>query len=262
MARRNGVEQQLSADEARLLKSVPAVDTVGNSKLRTEFAEEGWDEDKYWDIRNRLVERGLLELGRGRGGSVRRVPVQAEDTETDSAERSLYEPLLKAIESGWAKEKNLGPQTAAHITAHKGRLDTGGKWTRPDIIVATYKTFTLTPEKRFDLISFEVKPGDALDVTGVYEALAHRRAATFSYTLVHVTEAKQKDEKVLKKLNAAIAEASRFDVGLIVAADPNDHDTWDEKVEAVRDDPGSEALEAFLKLQTSSDFQNRIKSWF
>jgi len=38
----------------------------------------------------------------------------------------------------------------------------------------------------FDVVTFGVKPSDAIDVTAVYEALAHRRAATRAYVILHV----------------------------------------------------------------------------
>src|SRR5208283_297307 len=49
---------------------------AGNVTLQREL---GWSEEVFWPIRDRLVDSGLLELGRGRGGSVSMVaqpPVQ------------------------------------------------------------------------------------------------------------------------------------------------------------------------------------------
>ena len=41
-----------------------------------------WDDDLYWSVRDRLVEAGQLELGRGRGGSVRGVFTDATQITT------------------------------------------------------------------------------------------------------------------------------------------------------------------------------------
>jgi len=60
----------------------------GNVTLQREL---GWSEDSYWPIRDRLVDAGLLELGRGRGGSVSLV-IQAAPLQSDTFEppSSLY----------------------------------------------------------------------------------------------------------------------------------------------------------------------------
>lgn len=36
--------------------------------------------------------------------------------------------------------------------------------------------------------TFEVKPSDAIDVTAVYEVLAHLRSATHAYVIFHVPD--------------------------------------------------------------------------
>jgi type I restriction enzyme M protein len=60
------------ADEETLLKLVPVNGPAGNVHLLNKLKEKGWDEKRYWDVRERLLEEGKLEKGRGRGGSVRR----------------------------------------------------------------------------------------------------------------------------------------------------------------------------------------------
>lgn len=64
-----------------ILKELPKDGTaVGNLSLQTRIAERldaKVKEDDYLEARNALIEEGKLEVGRGRGGSVRRV-VQAE----------------------------------------------------------------------------------------------------------------------------------------------------------------------------------------
>lgn len=57
--------------EHLLLKRVPEDGTaIGNTTLMREL---GWPEAEYRDVRNHLLDRDQIELGRGRGGSVRRV---------------------------------------------------------------------------------------------------------------------------------------------------------------------------------------------
>jgi hypothetical protein len=66
--------------ESLLLLLVPSSDAIGNVSLRNLLAERGWDDELYWAIRNRLIERGILETGRGKGGSVRRASGAASVT--------------------------------------------------------------------------------------------------------------------------------------------------------------------------------------
>lgn len=58
--------------ESRLLELVPVTGSVGNVTLIRTLADEGWSENQYWDVRQRLMDCGKLVTGRGRGGSVKR----------------------------------------------------------------------------------------------------------------------------------------------------------------------------------------------
>jgi hypothetical protein len=188
---------QTSLEEV-LLASVPEVEAIGNVTLRSSLVEQGWSEDQYWEIRNSLIERGALATGRGKGGSVRRVPAQpillaivAQTAQTQpttvlaQTERDLYTPMAEVIKNKWALDYRLD-SIVVEITASQGARQTGGKWTRPDITVASYKTFPYIPGRHFDLFTFEIKPTDAIDITIVYEALGHRRASTKAYALMHI----------------------------------------------------------------------------
>lgn len=47
---------------------------MDNKNLYTQLVDKkGWIEEKYWRVRNRLIEQGELGSERGRGGSVRRL---------------------------------------------------------------------------------------------------------------------------------------------------------------------------------------------
>jgi hypothetical protein len=231
--------------EQQLLSLVPYDGSgVGNTRLIRELR---WDEENYWDIRNRLVERGGLELGRGRGGSVRRIvrggmtpgaapfaPECAESKDTRLTESDLYAPIARVLDDKWTKDKRVESAIIA-TTAHQGSRATGGKWTRPDITVATLSTYPYVPGRHFDVITFEIKPCDAIDVTAIYEALAHLRSATRAYVMLHVPDAHSED---LEELILEIcAEAKKHGIGVYTFADPANYETWDERVEPIRRDP-------------------------
>lgn len=77
-------EQDIHALETLLLARVPDSEAIGNVSLRSQMAAQGWDEESYWAVRNRLIERGILETGRGKGGSVRRVMATASQRALDA----------------------------------------------------------------------------------------------------------------------------------------------------------------------------------
>lgn len=278
MALENLAQQDIEALEVKLLEKVPESGRIGNKNLREQLLKSAeWNVDVYWKVRNNLIDRGLLVKGGGKGGSVRRPepagdvsPIQSDDTQSGTAEggslptirmseSSLYEPMAKVIREDWTKDYRLD-SFFLEVTAHQGARSTGGKWTRPDITLASYKTFAYVPGKHFDLITFEIKPQDAIDITVVYEALAHRRAASRAYALLHVPEDKK---GLLEEVIAEIcSQAKQFGVGVILAADPEDYDTWDEVVESARTEPDPERLNDFLSQQVSLLFRETVIRWF
>jgi hypothetical protein len=204
----------------------------------------------------------------GRGGSVRRVKTVPAPVDTPAvaqpiaqqiqAERDLYEPMAKVIRENWSPEFGLDA-VIFEITAQGGRRS-DGKWSRPDVTLASYKTYPYVPGRHFDLITFEVKPTEGLDVTVVYEALAHRRAATRAYALLHIPDDTRAEvEEVLEEI---CVEAKRVGVGVIVAANPGNYETWETIVEATRHEPEPQRLNDFLAKQVSQGFREQIVRWF
>ena len=255
-------DEEVSELEQRLLASMPPQGPIGNGALRYKL---GWDEDRYWYIRNRLLQVGVLVTGRGRGGSVLRVvPVVSSDAERLGtvapriAEKDLYDPIVFTIRSHWVPDHQI-QDFVIDCTAQQGRRDTGGKWTRPDITLASCNTYKFVPGKQVELNTFEIKTYDGLDVTAVYEALSHRRAAHYSYVLAYVPES---ERAVLKSLLHRVrGDADEHGVGFIVVAEAADYETWDFEVEPSRNDPDPADLDNFIRNQTSEEFKDSILSW-
>jgi hypothetical protein len=167
MANEGLSEEELFNLEKTLLDQVPEVGkAIGNTMLRERLE---WSEDQYWTVRARLLERGLLEVGRGRGGSVRR-PFQHIQSQ----------PL----------GNNIKP-TQTQVFA-------------PDDVAETYA-----------------------------EVL-----------------------EIVKE------EAERHGVGFVVMGQAGNYETWDEQVEAVRQEPDPEKLNDFLAKQLSTTFKEQIAKWF
>jgi hypothetical protein len=172
-----------SADRVRLLALVPSDGSaVGNTALRRDLK---WSEHRYWYARDSLLEEGTIVRAKGRGGAIRRVLLEeggvsetaveaelvGEATLAYVHEAELYPPIRNTLETFWAKERQIEP-LAVEITVAQGRRRTGGRWTRPDLVSAAVRTYRYLPGKYMEVVTFEVKPFDTIDVTAVYEALA------------------------------------------------------------------------------------------
>jgi len=272
--------EQIELRQKELLGAVPDVNPIGNKALREQLGSN-WSEDLYWAVRNRLVERGLLEIGRGRGGSVKKVPPPAsiqvaqdpdlpdvpiaqsmpqQEVGPDySRELELYQPISAVIRNQWAKAQGFDSYLV-EVTAKQGSRQTGGKWSRPDVTVVGYKTFPYLPGRFLEVASFEVKTTDTIDVSAVYEALAHRRAATRAHVVFHIPTARRTETDNV--LEAVSEEAKRLGIGVIVADDPTDFDTWEILFEANRFEPDPGKLNEFIAQQTTSELKEQIVRWF
>ena len=263
-----GLSDKQRDDYAKqLLDRIPNDRAIGNTALLRELEKKdgSWTQELYWAIRNTLINDGLLERGRGKGGSVRKASDNNDDTNAEiqseeqstSAENDLYEPMAQVIRNSWAPDQGFDP-VRVEITAYGGRRS-DGKWARPDVTLATYKTFPYVGGKHFDLITFEIKPSKGFDVTAVYEALAHRRAATRAYALIHVRD--EHKESYGEAIEEITEEAKCHGVGIIVAGDPEKYETWEELVVAKRKEPDPHRLNEFLSKQVSQAFREQIAQW-
>lgn len=260
---KGGSIRSVNAEREELLRHVPPDGSpTGNITLKEKL---GWKEDRYWRVRNELVDEGALVVGGGKGGSVRRVidagvidEAVAEAAAAPTGERALYEPIKKVLETDWAKSEGL-TEWCVEVTAQQGRRNTGGRWTRPDLTVVSCRRYTLVPGPAFDVWTFEVKPIDAWDIVGVHEAAAHASAATRSYAFFHVNAKLTPDET--ESLDRCLREAQTLGVGLITATDVAKFATWEILAEPARKHYDPTTVEEFLKTQLSEEAKAKVVSW-
>ncbi|MDQ7261984.1 hypothetical protein NM680_09265 [Paracoccus sp. PS-1] len=260
------------------LDAVRAADgRIGNRALRELL---GWADEKYWGIHQQLFEAGKIEKGRGNGGTVILAgndnPVVVAEAaarqekvseliseasalvQTDIRELELYEPVLRQLQKSWAARLGLY-ESHCEITALQGRRDTGGSWSRPDLVVVGVKKYEFLPDKILDVFSFEVKPAYDISIKGVLEALAHREAATKSYVIYHTAGRDFRDSPEAVRIEEI---ALRHGVGVYAAKDINDFDTWDERASATRGHPDPDNLERFIKMTLSDSAKSKLRRWF
>ena len=224
----------------------------------------GWQSDRYWPARDQLLTEKKIVRGLGRGGSVRlATPQTAPPAPVPAApplkqEADLYAPAAKVLESEWAKDFNLD-DFFVQITAKQGRRETGGTWTRPDIVMVTVTNYQFLFGKVVDVITFEIKGTEGFDVTAIYEAMAQRRAATRSYVLIYCPADQR--ESLNPTIQEVSEEAKRQGVGLIVAADIANYTTWEFLVEAEREEPDPARLEDFVGVQVNEDNKRKLRKW-
>lgn len=260
--------------KAKMFELVP-VDgkTITNRALRQEFKaafpDDQITDDDYWLIRDALIEDSAIQSGRGYGGTVRRVLLENQPPEPQAAaavaeaaaasikaEADLYEPFHEAIKKGYTRTNGIR-RFVSEITAKQGRRLTGGKWTRPDITLLAMRTYTFTPGKRLEVITFEVKEGLDGAVEGVFETLAHSVFAHRTYLAVHLpgyVDMEVEDDRIVQ-------ECERFGVGYIVFDKPEDYDTYDIVVSARLKEPDPAEVDNFIRQQIGAQNQEEVREW-
>lgn len=222
--------------------------------------------ETYWKVRDMLLDEGVIIKWKGRGGSVKladridEVPAKEEKKQIiePKKERHLYDSVLKVLREEWAHEQKLD-DVVIEVTAHQGAKDTGGRWTRPDVIAVSVSSYPFVPGKFIDVTTFEVKLAQELDITAAYEALAHRRYGTRSILLVYVGEQKK---DLARRLDIIIEECSKHGIGLIVAEDIDDYSTWDTRLQPDRIMPDPQRLNELIAGQLKNQKnKDKISGW-
>ena len=232
----------------------------GNISLRTEL---GWTDETYWKVHYILIEDGKIERGLGRGGSVSIInniseveQVNQFNTEFET-ELNLYQPVLNTIDSSLMLQ--LGYRRFyGEISAQLGRRETGGTWTRPDLIYYCLRSSRYLPQKAAHLITFEIKKSgrdNDANVTGVYEALAHLARANIAFLLI--ADCNQEFDSNKEK-SRIISQCQSHGIGLIIASDPNSFDNWNILVEPRYKEIDVMIFESSISELTSNDMKTKI----
>ena len=198
------------------------------------------DFDRY---RNILQRHKLIRIVQG--GGVYREP------RGDPQETFYYEPIRRELALFWAEQPkrkyHLRQRFLCVLDTHSGPKE--GRWARPDLTLLGGKVLPYLPGKFLDVVTFEVKVG--MPVEGLYEALAHRRRANYSYLVCvcprHLGTPDPSEEAII------VAEAARQGLGVILVPQEDDFDLWQELVEPVRHEPDPQLLHDFLETQCNKE---------
>jgi hypothetical protein len=251
----NGLDEKLE----KLFSLIPSDGTSkGNIAL---LQESNLSEDEYWHLRNKLIEQGKIGKGRGKGGSVYRL-IAEESTEKQvkkrgqrkSVESDLYADFEKWLSDFWAKDVNL-TWFKIEKTAHQGRKQTGGKWTRPDFAIVAVNTYRYFPGRFLEVISFEVKPNVEDALAGVFECAAHSVYANRSYLAVNLEDDADTESEEFARIER---ECERFGLGLITFGDPRDKESYEVVVDADRRTPDPSEVDKFIASQLKENTQELV----
>lgn len=239
---------------------------AGNKSLRTSL---GWAEERYWNAHGRALDQGLAVAGRGKGGSIIITPslqlVSESETiqsvQVENSEISLYPAAQLTIEKSWAKSQSYD-EYIVEVTALRGRAPTGGKWTRPDVAVLGTRAFPYLPQRLFDIVTFEIKPKGQATVEGIFEALSHQQFASRAYCVFHVDlAAEEVFQDKYDDSGRILATARKHGIGVIVATNMADWETWDELLSADRANPDPEQVNRFIATGFSQEAREKIIKW-
>jgi len=170
-------------------------------------------------------------------------------------ERDLYAPLKASIEK-WINRFAFD-DVFVDETHSRGAKDTGGTFTRPDITAAGFRSYVYLP-KRLEVVTFEIKPGEAVSIMGVLEAIAHREGAHRSYVMYaasRLTFDAAKDAERIMEL------AQKYGVGIILTEKLDDVDSWEVVLDAVRHEPDPARLDRFLGDLPSDNMKKQLSKW-
>jgi hypothetical protein len=244
---------------------------AGNKSLKDAL---GWSDDneRYWNAHGRALDQGLAISGRGKGGSLQLLVSDeilsdeaAELTaegKPDGKEIDLYEPAKNVIKDFWAQSEHYDEYIVS-VTAMRGRASTGGKWSRPDISILAVKAFPYLPDRIFEIVTFEVKPIGQITVEGVFEALSHQQFASRAYVIFHVPEldGAASFNQTISDGNRILGTARKHGIGVILASDIADWETWEEVLVPERVIPDPEQANRFIATGFSKDVHDRIIKW-
>lgn len=225
------------------------------------FEEEEWA--TYWTAEQSLVDEQRIERRRGRNGGIYLLPPaqSAPRASLDPefvAESTFYPGLLQTMLANWTQQPGYTHVFGA-ITATSGRRQTGGRWSRPDLVICTVSDWLFSSRPEGDVRTIEVKRYEALDVLGVYEALSHKARAHYAYLLIvdfpaELTSAQESDFEVI------LSAASKHGIGVITVAKADDWETWAFELDPHRSDADHQAINDLLYDQVPAAVRDQFRA--
>jgi hypothetical protein len=257
-----GKIRNLSAQAIKLWNLIPKDGSfVTNLGLRYKLRPMGFSTEEFWSYRKELLDKGLITIRRGRGGSVARTQEIVEKQKIKlpptlvKDETKLYGELRSWLQKNRvAEDENSGGQAWSVVTGkpNKWKRNTG-HWSRPDVILVEITSYEYLPHRDIAVTTYEIKRyRPQMDNSWVFEAASHSKGAHYSYLVVEISEDKDTDEPPAELL----ADLRQFGIGfgwLYFKTDAKEYE-FHEILEADRKSPSPEDENNLLK-----NFVSRLK---
>jgi hypothetical protein len=245
---------------------------VTNLSLRNKLGE-GFSTEDFWTYRKELVDKGLIQIGRGRGGTVARAEEYIEQPKVKleglaKRETDLHAELENCLRKNRVRDiEQRGGQAWVAVTGSprkRKKKKYGAHWSRPDVTLVEVTKYRYVPQKDIIITTYEVKKyAPRMDNSWVFEAASHSKAAHYSYLVV---ETREPTTELPEELSADLRQ---FRVGFAwLYRNPNTKEwQYKEILEADRVTPlpyeESKLLEHFAALFKGADkaaFENAVGS--
>lgn len=264
--------------------------SIGKKTMRglLGLSENETDKENLEQLISELREKKIIIKGTGQGGSVKFDSSVGDNEEAikrlfpkdflkifelgnsgrsselgKKKENDLYSKIQPALEKYWKQEYPSVNKFVSQITANQGAKKTG-RWSRPDIVFATYSKYEFIPGKQnFELVTVEVKLASSANETAIFETLSHRNRSLFSYLLIYRDDDNKNNEMV-----GRLAElAKKNKIGLFTIGDDGlsggieNLDNWTERVSPIKNDSISAAeLNQFIEEQCK-EIGEETRNW-
>lgn len=244
------------SDKERILKALVgggAGQVLSSAYLKGEL---NLSNDRYAQLRDELINEGLVEKYRCRGGGLRltekgekSAPKISEYPSAVNKEDDLYDPVCKTLEQSLSGDELTG------IVINTGRLKKKGKWQNPDVVQITYDHYRYLRKDEIVIVSMEIKKWGGWNTSVAFEAASHRR---FVHKAIVVLEWNDNVAFSLSdttyKMDEIARECQRFGVGLSTLHKKGD-DEWSLRshIDPQLHDPNVADVEEWLEYIFSRD---------
>lgn len=245
---------QITVDDNQVLDQLhTAGEAVGHLTLQQRC---NFSNNRYEASRKNLIAKKLAVSVAGGRGSLHLTDEGRALPSAKVKESLLYAPLCEVPVDEWKETLGLVPIVIDNTAMQGGRV-TGGRWTRPDLVTVGLASFEYVPQLSMDVSSIEVKSFVSIDIAAVYEALAHRRAATRAWVFFYIPPHLETETKA--RVFEVCSVAGESGVGVVTFGDPHNAKTWRVKQRASRVTTDPALLDDFISLQMSDPAKDKIR---
>ncbi|MFA5364940.1 MAG: hypothetical protein WC325_07160 [Candidatus Bathyarchaeia archaeon] len=256
---KNNVDS-LSTQAKKLWDLIPQDGSfVTNLSVRYKLRPAGFSTEDFWKYRKELLDNNLIQIKRGRGGSVARSLELIEEKKIKPPkgvlvkdESKLYLELKKWLgKNRVADIQQDGGQAWIVVTGNPRKWKrNSGHWSRPDIVSVEVVTYEYLQHRDVVVTTYELKRyRPQMDNSWVFEAASHSKGAHYSYLVVETVEDRITDEPPTE----LSPDLHRFGIGfgwLYFKSDINEYE-FNEVLEPDRHTPEPSDENDLLKLFAS-----------